>query len=205
MKGNTDLFHMVLRCTGTHVDFRQRLRPLVVGQVGPVSCIGLQFAAVLFILLSFWFRLRKDKVRTRMTVTLPFEARCLTPFSFSAPSAVFSASGGNFASFSSSLFFCHTYCNALFNIHTGMHRKAAARTQWRLLARTLSSSDWSFSASSSVSSWILGPSSFFFFFSSASLAALSAFSFRSFSAFICFSLWDFCASLLWRANASLMS
>lgn len=73
----------------------------------------------------------------------------------------------------------------------------------RLPGLTLSSSDWSFSASSSVSSWILGPSSFFFFLSaSASLAALSFF---SFSAFICFSLLAFCASLLWCAKASLIS
>lgn len=71
---------------------------------------------------------------------------------------------------------------------------------------TLSSSDWSFSASSSVSSWILGPSLLFFFLSSsASLAALSAFSFFSFSCFICFSLLAFCASLLWWAKASLTS
>lgn len=131
----------------------------------------------------------------------------LTPLSFSAPSAVFSAFGGDFASFSSSLFFCRTHKNTLLNNHTGMAQKnPAARTWMSLPGCTLSSSDWSFSASSSVSSWIRGPSSFFFFFfSSASLAALSAFSFCSFSAFICFSFWDFCASLLWCANASLMS
>lgn len=75
-----------------------------------------------------------------------------------------------------------------------------------LLGFTLSISDWSFSASSSVSSWILGPSSFFFFLSSsASLAALSAFSFFSFSCFVCFSLWAFSAILLWLAKASLIS
>lgn len=51
-EGTTDLLHSFLRCQGTHVDFRQRLRPLVVGQVGPVACVGLQFAAVLFVLLS---------------------------------------------------------------------------------------------------------------------------------------------------------
>lgn len=72
---------------------------------------------------------------------------------------------------------------------------------------TLSSSSWSFSASSSVSSWILGPSSLFFFFSSAAanFAALSVFSFLSRSSFSCFSLWAFCASLLWWSNESLTS
>lgn len=79
------------------------------------------------------------------------------------------------------------------------------KPRWKRAGQTLSSSDCSFSASSSVSSWILGPSSFFFFFSSASLALLSAFSFFSFSCFICFSLWAFSASLLWCSKESLTS
>lgn len=78
---------------------------------------------------------------------------------------------------------------------------------WWTCALTWFNCDWSLSASSSVSSLILGSSAsgFFFFSSSFSLAALSVFSFFSFSCLDCFSFWALRASWLWWANASLTS
>lgn len=53
---------MMLKPERTHIDFRQGLRPLVVGQVSSISRIRLQFIFVLLILLSFRVRLKEKKM-----------------------------------------------------------------------------------------------------------------------------------------------
>ncbi len=208
---------IILKSKRTHINFRQGLCPLVVWQVCSISCIRLQFIFVLLVLLSFRVRLEKWRLRWERQQSqnlLLIDTKQPTFPPVHSPPSLFLL-----CQTTSLRLLLHSPLSPLLSFSKIYKHKKINKVifiierQWftcdrasRLPDFTLSSSDWSFSASSSVSSWILGPSSFFFFLSSsASLAALSAFSFFSFSRFICFSLWAFCASLLWWAKASLTS